>query len=262
VEVGYANSFFDYADRTPYSSPFAPAGAAARLNRIENMAHIDGRWNLQPETVGIIGYQFSWVDYTANLPIGFSLLTGNNILSDSRNNRSHYIYVGLEHSFRPDLSGSIKAGARFNDYYNVSGQKTSVSPYAQANLSYHYAPGSHVDLGVSHDRSSTYQFTVIQTSGDMTLDADATVAYLSLTHQIIPNLIGSVMGSYQYDTFNGGTINNENERFYSAGVNLEYRFNRHVSANVGYNYDRVEASTLQVNQFERNRAYIGATFVY
>ena len=49
------------------------------------------------------------------------------------------------------------------------------------------------------------------------------------------------MGQFQNSTFNGGTFDDETEQFYLVGLNLEYRFNRHFSAHVGYNYDRLES---------------------
>jgi len=45
------------------------------------------------------------------------------------------------------------------------------------------------------------------------------------------------------------------------GLNLEYRFNPHLSAEAGYNYDRLD-SDLQTRGFDRNRVYIGVKASY
>lgn len=250
IEVGYANALYDYADDSH-------GGFSARLDRLEHYAHIDARWAAMRDTIVVVGYQFGLVDYTADLMIAPPLP----VMSDSRNNRSHYVYAGIEHNFLANLVGTLRAGARFNDYYNSPGDESEVSPFVQATLSYLYAPDSRVEFGVLHDRRSTDQFSFDGSS--ITTDADSTVTYLSLTHRILPGLYGSVVGNFQYATFNGGLLDNEHQYYIGAGVNLEYRFNRHFSANVGYNYDHVDASSgVSPGDYNRNRVYVGATFVY
>lgn len=252
IEIGYANALADYDDETV-------GGSSARLDRLEHSAHVDGRWNLRPNTVGVVGYQFTWVDYTGNLPLS----VGSPFMSNSRNSRSHYGYVGVEHNFRPDLFGTVRGGARFSDYYNSPDSHSDVSPYAQASLTFEYAKESSLEIGVSYDRSATDQYSSLFLSS-ITLESDSTVAYLSVTQRIVPGLFGSVVGHYQHSTFVGGSLDQDSEDFYGLGLNLEYRFNRHVSANVGYSYDMLDSdySTGANRDFDRNRAYIGATFVY
>ena len=69
------------------------------------------------------------------------------------------------------------------------------------------------------------------------------------------------MGQIQHSTFNGGELNNETDIFYLVGLNFEYRFNPHFSANAGYNYDKLD-SDLGGRSFDRNRVYIGVTASY
>ena len=256
IEVGYANALSDYADDTDL-------GHAALLNRLDHTVHVDGRWNLQRDTVGIIGYQFRLLDYTANLPISTDSPPLGVLRSSARNSLAHYGYVGLEHTFLPELTGNIRAGASYSEYYNSPTKATSLAPYFQSSLIYRYAQESNLAVGISHDQNTTDQFTVDLANNSITLDMETTVAYVSLTHQIIPGLFGGVVGTYQYSTFNGGENNGGSQSFYVLGVNLEYRINRHVSANVGYNYEMLDskAGTGQ-GDFDRNRFYVGATFVY
>lgn len=258
IEVGYANALYDYADNSDF-------GNSAYLDRLEHSVHIDGRWNFQRDTVGIIGYQYSFVCYTADeylATIPPTLTTpAINVYSDSRNSRTHYGYVGLEHTFLPDLTGSIRAGVSYSDYFNSPDSDTTLAPYFKGNLTYSYAQESHLEVGVSHDRTATDQFSIQGTS--ITHDSESTVAYLALTHRIIPKLFGSVIGTYQYSTLNGGQFDQESDSYYVFGANLEYRINRHVSANVGYNYDRLDSnSKTGRGDYDRNRVYVGATFVY
>ena len=252
IEVGYANSFYDYDDDLYYG---------ATLDRLDHAIHLDGRWTIQRNTVGIIGYQCSLMDYTADLPIGIAGMPPETIYSDARNSLSHYGYLGLEHTFRPDLVGNIRGGFRYSDYYNDPFGQTSTSPYFQGSLRWTYAKDSSLDVGISYDQSATDQFSVAADS--ITLDADTFVGYMALQHRITPSLFGSVIGSYQYSTLNGGAYDGENQQYFACGLNLEYRFNRHISAHVGYSYDKLNSDSDMVRgDYDRNRVYAGVTVVY
>ena len=260
IEVGYGNALYNYDDNSDF-------GESARLDRMEQTAHIDGRWTIQRDTVGIVGYQFGLVDYTADLPIGYALFNSppflREVTSSIRNSRSHYGYLGLEHTFRPDLVGNIKGGARYSDYYNSPSEDTTVSPYGQASLRWTYAKESFLNVGVSYDLSSTDQYSYSVSDQSITVGANSFVAYASLTHRILPNLFGSLVGNYQNSTFVGGSYDDKSQNYYSFGANLEYRFNRHISANVGYNYDELDSDPgVQSGSFNRNRVYVGVTLVY
>ena len=37
---------------------------------LDHVVHLDGRYQLQPQTIGIVGVQFRETDYTGNQPIG------------------------------------------------------------------------------------------------------------------------------------------------------------------------------------------------
>jgi len=252
IEIGYANSLYDYEDDEDY-------GLSARLDRLVHVGHLNGRWIIQPNTVGIVGYQCSYLDYTADLPVGG--IPPFTIYSSERNSLSHYGYVGLEHTFRPDLVGDIKGGVRYSDYVNDPFGQTDLAPYGEGSLRWTYAKESSLDVGVSYDQNATDQFST--GSDSITLSADSVVAYLALTHRILPSLFGTVMGSYQYSTFNGGDLDGKKQQYFAGGVNLEYRFNRHLSANVGYNYDNLDSdSGVQRGSYDRNRVYGGVTIIY
>ena len=124
---------------------------------------------------------------------------------------------------------------------------------------------SSAELGVVHQRAAA---DIVgpsgpQPAGSFISDQQATTVYGALTHRIMPKLYGSLMGTYQYSTFNGGGagFDDEADNFYLVGVNFEYRFNPHLSAHTGYNYDRLD-SDLNGRGFSRNRVYIGVTAAY
>lgn len=260
VEVGYANSLFNYDDDNwgfNFDTGQPIPSLSGLLDRLDHEFHLDGRYILSPSTVGVVGYQFSETDYTGDELLGFA--SYGTIYSDSRNNRSHYGYVGVDQTFRSDLTGSLRVGARYNDYYNDPTGDNGVSPFVRGSLRWSYSADGYVEGGFGYDRTATDVFGV--TNGDFVRDQDAATIFGSVNHQIMPKLFGSLTAQFQNSTFNGGPFDDENEQFYLAGINLEYRFNRHLSAHVGYNYDLLD-SDLDVRSFDRNRVYLGVTAAY
>jgi len=230
------------------------------LDRIEHEIHIDARWQLEPNTVGLIGYKFRLANYTGDEKIGVDPVTGDDLTSKVRDSRMHYVYGGVDHTFRPDLTGSVRAGASFIDYYNDPTGATDVAPYVMATLRYMYMVESSVEAGFSYDRSATDQFSVSD-SGKVLHDSQTGTLWASINHRLAPHLYGSITGQIQNSDYKGGVQNNENDWFYLLGLNLEYRFNRNLSAQAGYNFDKLDS---QVNgrDFDRNRVYIGLTAGY
>ena len=273
IEVGYNNAWYDYAahnlGQDGLLTDGGSASPAALLNRLEHTVHLDTRWVLQPETVGVFGYQFRWADYTANEQIAFVVPSADfvdgRVFSDNRNYREHYAYIGADHTFCPELTASARVGARFIDFYNdPSGNGNGWGPYALLNLTWTYAPGSTFELGLSQDISSTdiggasIQST---TATSFTSSQSATVVYGSIDHRITAKLRGRLLGQSQNSYFRGGTVSGESEQYYLLGLNLNYQFTQHLSGEFGYNYDNL-ASQVPGRTFDRNRVYIGVTAGY
>jgi len=268
-EAGYANSWYDYDASGVTTDRFGnviPSNSGT-LDRMEHAGHIDSRWHILPQTTGIFGYQYSQTDYQGDESIqGNVLLPASLVTSKTRNSRSHYVYAGVEHTFTPDLSGSAKLGGQHIDFFNDPTFKSEWTPYAQASVRYLYMVESSVEVGVVHQRSASDVVGpsgVQAVAGNFVHDQEATTAYGSIRHRITPNLYGTVMGTFQYSTFNGGgaLFDDQTDNFYLVGLNFEYRFNPHLSAHAGYNYDRLE-SDLAGRDFTRNRVYIGVTAAY
>jgi hypothetical protein len=272
VEVGYDNAWYDYAarfnqfrdiDPTTGAVTASPSGA---LDRIEQTAHLSALWHVQPDTTASLSYQFQDVDYTGNEIIGgFAgpLIDPVDEAADPRSRdrdvRSHTLYAGLDHKFRPDFYGSAQAGASYYDYYNVGDH--AFGPYARLSLTYVYMQDSSLQVGYQEGRTAT-DVVGGTTKGDLVHDVEASVIYASVRQRILANLFANLNGSFQHSTFNGGGIfNNKAEDFYEFGANLEYVFNPHFSAHIGYDFDRLD-SDLSNRSYTRNKVYIGATASY
>ena len=244
-EVGYQNSYYDYQ----------ATGAGTRsplLDRVEHLGRLDLRWQALPTTVGILGYQFGIVDQTSKESLSVALPV---VLPSTRNSRSHYLYVGADHDFTTQLKGSIRGGGQYTEYPNaVAGVKdNSLIPYADGSLSYSYREGSMVQIGVKHTRN--------QTDIGNALDQESTTAYGEIRHKITAKLTGILNGQYQHSSFNTGPNNDKLEQIFLGGANLAYEINQHLTAEAGYNYDRL-SSDLAGRGFTRNRVFLGIRASY
>ena len=266
-EAGYNNHLYDY-EAEELSGP---------LNRIENYANFDLRWSLAHQTVGVLGYQFGDVVYTGSGPFANPLgvdsrtnaLPPNLSNINIRDTMSHTAYVGADHTFLPNLVGTVRAGASYYDYYNDTGS-SDFGPYAQATLTYTYAPESHVAVGFNEGRiaSSLTGVQNPQATDSFVHDTETSVLYGSVVHRIVPHLYGSVRGTFQDSIYHGGGpgIDGQSDRFYEVEADLEYRFTPNISVHGGYDYDQLQSSLSQAivgaRNYNRNRFYIGATASY
>lgn len=249
VQAAYANGYYNYDDD-------GPGSYSALLDRMENSIRLDGKWKATPQTTGVLGYTFLATDYFADE------LISPYYTSEVRNSYAHYAYVGADHNFTQDLQGSLRGGARYNDYYNDETADSDVSPYARGSLRYLYGPQSYVEGGFGYDRTPTdiaYGGTL--RPSDLTLDADTFTVFATWNHEITSKLIGVLRGQFQNSEYNGGSLDGEAEQIYLLGAELQYKINQYLSAHAGYTYDRLD-SDIPGRTFDRNRVYFGLTASY
>jgi len=271
VEVGYDNAWFDYQDsfaniavipsKNIDAAGDITASLSGALDRVEQTPHVSVMWHVQPDTTASLSYQFGQTLYTANEFIAGNIGNAPDLpVSDDRDVRSHTLYLGLDHQFRPDFYGSVQAGATYYDYYNVN--ESSFGPYARLSLTYVYAQESSVQVGFQEGRAAT-DIIGGTTKQSLVTDAEDSVLYGVVRQRIIPNLFLNLNGSAQNSIFQhgGAEFNDKSERFYEFGANLEYVFNANFSAHIGYDFDRLD-SEIPNRSYSRNKAYIGATASY
>jgi hypothetical protein len=249
--LGYENNWYDYEQE-------GDGSRSALLDRIQHLIRADGRYQFNPTLVGIVGYSFALADYTGDERLVPRPLPGSMLMSDDRNSHAHYGYVGADYDLTARLRASARVGASYTSFTEFD--ESTVSPYADASLSYTYLPGSAVSVGVRHDRSAT-DIVAPDPGGQPTLDAEATLVYAQVVHRITPKLTGSLIGQFQTMSFNDGVSDGSTEQLYLLGVNLAYQINRHFSTEVGYNYD-VLSSDIAGRSYHRNRVYVGVRAAY
>jgi len=248
LSAAYINSYWNYADD----------GYSGTLDRIEHMPQIDARWQFQPQTVGLIGYRYRDVKYTADQIIAIQF--PDVVESDSRNYRAHYGYVGVEHQFRPDLFASIRGGVSDIDNYNDPNGTTGITPYVNASLTYEHSANTTLGAGVSQDFGTT---DIVGDASDFVRGVDNTVAYIWCRQRLAPSLYLTGKGTFQYSVYDGGGdgVDGEADIFLVGNINLEYWFNKHLSAQLGYSIDYLD-SDIQFRGYDRNRVYVGLSATY
>jgi hypothetical protein len=256
IAAGYSNTYYNYQDRNDTATR---TSFATLLNRFEHLFTLDTRWQVLPTTTGILGYQFGWVDYTRDRIIS----PGFTVTSKERNDRSQYFYVGGEHAFRRDLSAKAKVGLEYTDYYNSPTGRTTWSPYAEFSVNYDYMDDGNLAVGFRHSRNQT-DLPGVLSNTDYTTDEESSALYATVTQKltpISPNLSASLTGQYQHSAFHGGSLNSLADDIYLIGLNIAYQFNHYLSAEVGYNYDKISSDVVG-RAYDRNRVYIGVTGSY
>ncbi len=279
IHLGYANSVYAYQQN---AGDEAPANSypsySALLDRMDQTATVDLRWKALPEVTGVIGYQYEHLDYTSpediiystSGPIGsLAALNGpGHYTANSRNNDAHFVYVGVDETFSPKLSGSIRGGGEYIDYYNYGSD--SFSPYVDASLNYAYMADSTVQAGVKHLHNST-DVAGAFSGGTPVVDEESTAVYVSVNHRVTSRFTASVLGQAQYSTFNGGgAFNGLEENFYIVNVNLAYHFTPWLAAETGYSYSKLNSDTSDIpaayggynRSYSRDVVYVGVRATY
>jgi uncharacterized protein (PEP-CTERM system associated) len=159
------------------------------------------------------------------------------------------------------LSAAANVGVQYTENYNDPQATTSVGPYVVTSLTYTYLPGCYAQIGVTHTRNATVEIQQSASNGSIAQDQESTLIYGSINHKITPKLLATLLANFQNSSYNGGTFNNSSDNTFGFGVNLNYAFTRHFSAEVGYNYDNY-TSDIPGLSYSRNRVYLGVTATY
>ena len=267
--LGYRNTFYDYESDNPANESqlgFFLNGQVPSLSavndRMEQTFLLNLRWQMQKETVGVLGYNFAMNDYSSDEIVALDSLL-NPIEADTRNSRSHFLYAGVDHNFSSDLQLSLRLGAQDADFYNDPTSNTDITPYGDLSLTYIYRPGSNFRLGASHSRSHTdvIAYDAAATENQLTSDQQSTVLYASLTHALTPKLTGILSGQWQLSEFDGGLYDTQKEQYLGFNAMLRYEFTRHYFGEIGYNYSTLD-SDIGGRDYDRNRYFIGLTATY
>jgi hypothetical protein len=273
LAFGYENSIYDYWEA-------GPGSYSALLDRMEHLGKIDFRWHVQPDTIALVGYQYQVIDHNSKdtLVLGVPFIPGGPTDPETRDSKSHYIFVGADKTFSNHFFASVRLGAQFTQYPDavvIDGPTVfdyhrdsddNVNPYADASLTYTYAEGSFAQLGVRHARNQTDLAFVPGSFSTSIQDQASTTVYGVVTHRITPKITANLVGQVQRSEFGGTQDTGETDMFYLIGLNFAYQINQFLSTELGYNYDRLDSDVVYADgnsrSFTRNRVYIGIKASY
>jgi len=254
LRLEYQNDYWDYDQH-------GPGSLSALLDRVEHLGSIVANWQAMPNTVGKLGYRYGVIDHNSKDSLNQNVAAAGYHDPNTRDANSHYIFVGAEQNVSSQLTATVLVGAQFTDYPHPEpgSDDSAVGPYVDANATWTYNPGSYLQLGVKHQRNQTdVAYSLSSTAAQ---DQESTAVYGVVNHRITPKLTGSLLGQFQHSSFKGGGVDGEIDQLGTLGVNLSYQVNTFVSAEAGYNYDRLD-SDIAFRSFTRNRVYFGLRASY
>jgi hypothetical protein len=250
ARVSYQNTWYDYEQDGDFSR-------SALLDRMEHNFDLAGQWLMDESQIVSLGYILNVANYTSDdlisegaLPFPFIF---DDIPGSARSSVGHVGYVGFEKKLAPRFSFEGKAGLQYTTY-EEAGSDSTLSPYVDLSASYEYQPGSRFTLGAQHVRSATDQ---VGQGTDVTVDAESTVGYLSISHRLTPKITGNLTGQFQHSVLSGGQMDGDVDNLYLVGLGFDYRMNNNWSAELSYYWDRLASDTPD-RSFSRNRIYLGA----
>lgn len=253
---GYRNAFFDYEDER--QTVVGPASNSGLLDRLEHTVILDSNWQLSPQTVGVLGYNYSQINYTGDEVIAGTIAGGDAVYSETRDSIGHTFYGGASHVFSPTLSGNARVGAQYFTYYNSPTEDSQWSPYAQAGFDYALQSVTTFGAGFRYQRTPANESG--QAGNQFIRDSETATLYANLKHEIFSKFFGTLSGVISDSKYNGGGpgFDGAHQVYSRWGLDFSYEFSKNFSGHVGYNYDQVD-SDLPGRDYERNRVYFGVT---
>lgn len=247
-DVNYNNNYYDYDN----------PGFDQALDRLEHVFGLNLRYQVRPQTFAVLGYQYGIYDYTSKIVTAFN--------PQSKDQSSHFVYGGVDHNFTSKLLGSARVGIQMAEWDKLGAalnqSRSRTTPYADASLSYAYASGSSIRVGVKHQRNATDLFDELNSP---ILDTETTAAFLTISHAVTQKLNVSATGLFQNSSFEapGTTIAGQDEQYWNIGVTVSYKFTRWLSGEASYYFDNLDSSLFAGTRgYDRNRVFLGVRFTY
>ncbi len=245
---------------------------SALLDRTENSAGLNLRYQLLSETIGVLGYTFTSIDYSSDEALNPLTPDFAKIYSKDRNNDRHNIFTGVDHTFTPKLNASVRVGGEMVEYSNASAAATadtdSVSPYVDARLAYGYSKDDSIVVGVRHGYSQTDAGIYGQYLGlgnnteRLVLNAKTTSLYGQIGYHLTANISAKLNAQYQQSEFQIADQSGLSDEYFIIGLSSAYKINRWFSLEAGYNYDVLESTFQAGREYDRNRVFVGVVAQY
>ncbi len=192
---------------------------------------------------------------TTTLVAEYRLQIVSYIHDSSRDSLSHYFLGGLDHTFNPRLTGSLRGGVQFVDYEQAGSQS---SPYFDGSLN--YVLGKQTSLGWT----ARYSIETADVASNQSRKTFRTG--LNGNYNFTPRIRGSVGIYYSHDDYQdfnplGAPVPGFVEDSIDMSLSLRYSVTRYWGVEAGYNYTDV-SSDEPFREYSRNRYWAGLNVTF
>ena len=220
---------------------------------VSGVSYDDGAFDLNDRLSHTFGHQFKYAlnrrtAATAEYRFSFT----NFDQSAFGDTDSHYFLAGVDHSFSPQLAGSIRAGAQLIDY-DRGGDRTR--PYVEGALNYRAGEDTsfraYTRLGIENSELLGYEDRYSWRTG------------LSANHMLTARLSAHGGIHYVHNEFEESIFGlaDFSEDLVALNIGLGYQILTNVSLTADYSFVNI-SSDVPSREYDRNRVSVGlqATF--
>jgi hypothetical protein len=231
-------------------------------NRVQNTVGNEFQYQVVPTTKLVGEYRFQTINYFHEGEVVipemivfngmFVIIPAVRLHQDST---TQFVLAGLDHSFNPRLSGSVRGGAEFRSY-DSDGDRTG--PYFEGTLNYVVGKRTSVswtnrygieEPDVPNAQSRTTFRTGVQVKYDLTSRISANLA----SYYEHSDYRGSISSSVPSMPFTEDSVD--------VGLTLRYAITPYLRVEAGYGHTEVN-SDMALREYSRNRYHGGLSFTF
>lgn len=207
-------------------------------NRFEDTIGQQFRFSLSPRDTVLAGeYRFTVIDYE----------------SSTRDSTTHFVLVGVDQGFSPQLKLVVRGGLTFRSY---SEGRSQTNPNFESSLSY---AGAH-QLSLSW----TTRYGIEAPSSVNAFSRTTARTGLQLKYDLSARITATVSGYYRHDENQG--LNSVSPGFsadaFDVSVGVRYALNRRFTFDLSYQFSEVTSGNAGQANYARNRYSAGLNFNY
>lgn len=207
------------------------------------------RQDVNASTVALGEYRYETIEYE----------------DSRRDSESHYVGVGAERIFSPNLLGNIRGGAQFKTFDNESFDDET-SPYVDGSFTYLPSPRTRLTAGVG--------YSLFEADVTTFANQERFVSYISAAHDLTARVSLYAAASYQLSQYQAdqstapkGTVLDEgrdgeksvvddgDENVVQFSLSASYKINRRNWLEAGWQYLNLDSDLRE--DFDRNRLSLG-----
>jgi Putative beta-barrel porin 2 len=208
-------------------------------DRVENTFGNEFRFLAQPTTALVAEYRYQIITYS----------------HIARDSTTHFALGGIDHSFTPRFSASVRGGMQFRDY-QATGHKTA--PYFESAVN--YAAGKRTTI------SWTNRYGIEEPDLPTVRSRTTYRTGLQAKQKVFPRVTATLGLYYEHDDNQAVSVFPVfsppfSENAVDIAFSGHYAITRYLSIEAGYNRTQV-ISDLAFREYTRNRFYGGLSFAF